>query len=343
MGVAGLLASWASDWPQSRARSRATFRSGFEPDDDYLAASGAASGCSPGSILSLACHGTRWLTRQGHGEKARAILARVGGDEFALLLPNTGLQGAWELISRLQRALAGREVVADGVAAGRAAAEADLEHIVGGHVRRVATMTSTDMKSLLAARSELNQALTDNPLGDTFTDICSAHEDYMWEVKAADGTHQGLFYFDIYARTGKRSGAWMSSYRDQDGLGESGHSPIIHNNSNFVKGAPGEPVLISWDDARTFFHEFGHNIGLNHVAIHRDLALAQGRAIDSGAEGAADQALDFLRAPGLLAGSGLAPHPGMRGAGQHPVFRRHPTLAGIAHEGRHAFFECCGA
>ena len=60
-----------------------------------------------------------------------------------------------------------------------------LEHIVGGHVRRVATMTSTDMKSLLAARSELNQALTDNPLGDTFTGICSAHEDYMWEVKAS--------------------------------------------------------------------------------------------------------------------------------------------------------------
>lgn len=60
-----------------------------------------------------------------------------------------------------------------------------LEHIVGGHVRRVATMTASDMKSLMAARSEINQALTDNPLGDTFTEICSAHEDYMWEVKAA--------------------------------------------------------------------------------------------------------------------------------------------------------------
>ena len=60
-----------------------------------------------------------------------------------------------------------------------------LEHIVGGHVRRIATMSAADMKSLLAARSEINQALTDNPLGDTFTGICSAHEDYMWEVKAA--------------------------------------------------------------------------------------------------------------------------------------------------------------
>ena len=60
-----------------------------------------------------------------------------------------------------------------------------LEHIVGGHVRRVATMSATDMKSLMSARSELNQALSDNPLGDTFTEICSAHEDYMWEVVAS--------------------------------------------------------------------------------------------------------------------------------------------------------------
>ncbi len=59
-----------------------------------------------------------------------------------------------------------------------------LEHIVGGHVRRVATMTAKDMKSLMAARSKLNTALTDNPLGDTFTQICNAHEDYMWDVKA---------------------------------------------------------------------------------------------------------------------------------------------------------------
>lgn len=57
-----------------------------------------------------------------------------------------------------------------------------LEHIVGGHVRRIATMNATDMKSLMAARSEINQALSDNPLGDAFTNICSAHEDYMWEV-----------------------------------------------------------------------------------------------------------------------------------------------------------------
>ena len=60
-----------------------------------------------------------------------------------------------------------------------------LEHIVGGTVRRIATMTATDMKSVLAARAEINEALTDNPLGDTFTEICDSHEDYMWNVVAS--------------------------------------------------------------------------------------------------------------------------------------------------------------
>ena len=67
---------------------------------------------------------------------------------------------------------------------GKLASWGYLEHIVGGHVRRIATMSAADMKSLMAARSEINQALTDNPLGDTFTGICSAHEDYMWNVRA---------------------------------------------------------------------------------------------------------------------------------------------------------------
>lgn len=60
-----------------------------------------------------------------------------------------------------------------------------LEHIVGSQIRRVETMTATDMKSLLATRAELIQAFTDNPLGDTFTEICDSHDDYMWEVTAS--------------------------------------------------------------------------------------------------------------------------------------------------------------
>jgi len=60
-----------------------------------------------------------------------------------------------------------------------------LEHIVGGQFRRLATMSASDMKSLMAARAEINDAFSDNPLGDTFTDICDSHADYMWEIKAS--------------------------------------------------------------------------------------------------------------------------------------------------------------
>jgi peptidyl-dipeptidase Dcp len=79
----------------------------------------------------------------------------------------------------------------------------------------------------------------------------------VWEVTGRDGGHVGLWYLDPYGRDGKLSGAWMNAYRDQERV----HSPIttiVSNNSNFVKAAEGEPVLISWDDARTLFHEFGH-------------------------------------------------------------------------------------
>ncbi len=80
----------------------------------------------------------------------------------------------------------------------------------------------------------------------------------VWEVTdRTTGHHIGLWYFDPYARQGKRSGAWMNAYRRQERF-EKPTTTIVSNNSNFVKGAAGEPVLISWDDATTLFHEFGH-------------------------------------------------------------------------------------
>jgi peptidyl-dipeptidase Dcp len=80
----------------------------------------------------------------------------------------------------------------------------------------------------------------------------------VWEVvDRPTGRHVGLWYFDPYARPGKRSGAWMNAYRSQERF-DGPVTTIVSNNSNFVRGAPGEPVLISWDDARTLFHEFGH-------------------------------------------------------------------------------------
>ncbi|WP_168566294.1 M3 family metallopeptidase [Crateriforma spongiae] len=79
----------------------------------------------------------------------------------------------------------------------------------------------------------------------------------VWEVTDGDGEHVGLWYLDPYAREGKRSGAWMTDYRPQSAMGEN-LTPIVSNNSNFVEAPEGEVTLISWDDAVTLFHEFGH-------------------------------------------------------------------------------------
>jgi len=85
------------------------------------------------------------------------------------------------------------------------------------------------------------------------------HEDVkVWEVKdKTSGEHIGLWYLDPFARSGKRSGAWATMYRDHTTF-DGEKTVLASNNSNFIKGAPGEPVLVSWDDAETLFHEFGH-------------------------------------------------------------------------------------
>ena len=84
----------------------------------------------------------------------------------------------------------------------------------------------------------------------------------------------GLWYLDPYARPGKRSGAWATSYRGHSTV--DGETTVLSsNNSNFIKGAPGEPVLVSWDDASTFFHEFGH-------ALHALSSNVDYRALNGG-------------------------------------------------------------
>jgi peptidyl-dipeptidase Dcp len=104
------------------------------------------------------------------------------------------------------------------------------------------------------------------------TDLPVAHPDIrVFEVRR-DGARAGLWYFDPYARAGKSSGAWMNEYRPQEHL--TGQiTPIVSNNANFVKAAPGEAILISWDDAVTLFHEFGHALhGLNSNVTYPSLA-----------------------------------------------------------------------
>nr|GFC98301.1 probable cytosolic oligopeptidase A [Tanacetum cinerariifolium] len=91
-------------------------------------------------------------------------------------------------------------------------------------------------------------------------DVPVYHPDVkVWQVNdRTTGKQVGLWYFDPYARPGKNSGAWMNAYRKQERLDGQPVTTIVSNNSNFVKGKDGEPVLISWTDATTLFHEFGH-------------------------------------------------------------------------------------
>jgi peptidyl-dipeptidase Dcp len=116
-----------------------------------------------------------------------------------------------------------------------------------------------ELNSMIAA----SYAMAARLYGLTFTEITGTvpvfHPDVrVFEVTDTEsGRHVGLFYRDDFARQYKRSGAWAAAYRDQR-LWDGPVTAIASNNNNFVKGAPGEPVLISLDDARTLFHEFGH-------------------------------------------------------------------------------------
>lgn len=91
-------------------------------------------------------------------------------------------------------------------------------------------------------------------------DVPVYHPDVrVWQVNdKTTGKQVGLWYFDPCARPGKRSGAWMNAYRKQERIDGQEVTTIVSNNANFVKGKDGEPVLISWTDATTLFHEFGH-------------------------------------------------------------------------------------
>jgi peptidyl-dipeptidase Dcp len=98
----------------------------------------------------------------------------------------------------------------------------------------------------------------------------------VWEVRR-DGDHVGLFYFDPYARPHKLSGAWMNAYRSQERF-DGEVTTIVSNNCNYMKPAPGKPVLVSWDDAVTLFHEFGH--GLHGLASNVRYPSLSGTNVD---------------------------------------------------------------
>lgn len=109
------------------------------------------------------------------------------------------------------------------------------------------------------------------------TDLPTYHPDVrVWEMMNEAGDVVGLFYGDYFARPGKRGGAWMSSFRPQNG--QTGDIPIIINNCNYNRPAEGEPALISFTDASTLFHEFGH--GLHGLLSSTEYASLAGTSVD---------------------------------------------------------------
>ena len=135
------------------------------------------------------------------------------------------------------------------------------------------------LDSVVAAAFDCAQRL----FGLQFTaraDIPVYHPDvHAYEVRNAQGAMVGVFLQDNFARPNKRSGAWMSNLRLQTRnvqQGEAAQLPVILNNNNFAKGAAGEPTLLSMDDARTLFHEFGHGLhGLLSNVTYKRLSGTQ--------------------------------------------------------------------
>lgn len=119
-------------------------------------------------------------------------------------------------------------------------------------------------------------------------DLALYHPDVRaWEVKDAAGQHVGIFLGDYFARPSKRSGAWMSAFRSQEKL-KSDIRPIIVNVMNFAKAPAGEPALLTFDDAHTLFHEFGH--ALHGLLSNVTYPLVSGTSV----------ARDFVELPSQL-------------------------------------------
>ncbi len=188
-------------------------------------------------------------------------MAKTPEQAFALL------EAVWPAaLARVEEEVADMQAIADAEGAGITIAPWDYRYYAEKVRKAKYDLDSDEVKQYLqldklieamlyVAGEVFNFDFTPVPEGS----VPAFHPDVgVWEVTNREtGDHVGVWYLDPFARTGKRSGAWASSYRSHetfDGL----RTPLGSNNSNFIKGAPGEPVLVSWSDAETLFHEFGH-------------------------------------------------------------------------------------
>jgi peptidyl-dipeptidase Dcp len=188
-------------------------------------------------------------------------MAKTPEQAFALL------EAVWPAaLARVEEEVADMQAIADAEGAGITIAPWDYRYYAEKVRKAKYDLDSDEVKQYLqldklieamlyVAGEVFNFDFTPVPEGS----VPAFHPDVgVWEVTNREtGDHVGVWYLDPFARTGKRSGAWASSYRSHETF-DGPKTPLGSNNSNFIKGAPGEPVLVSWSDAETLFHEFGH-------------------------------------------------------------------------------------
>jgi peptidyl-dipeptidase Dcp len=177
------------------------------------------------------------------------------------------LQAVWPAaLARVEEEVADMQAIADAEGAGITIEPWDYRYYAEKVRKAKYDLDSDEVKQYLQLDNLINAMhfVAGELFNFEFTPVPEGsvpvfHEDVnVWEVKdGRSGDHIGVWYLDPFARPGKRSGAWATSYRSYETF-DGKKTPIGSNNSNFIKGAPGEPVLISWSDAETLFHEFGH-------------------------------------------------------------------------------------
>jgi peptidyl-dipeptidase Dcp len=210
-------------------------------------------------ILALRAERARLLGFPTHAHwRVEDSMART--PERAMVL----MEAVWPAaVARVREDVAAMQAVADADGAGIAIAPWDYRHYAE-KVRKARYDLDEDLVKPYLQLDKLREGMfwVAAELFDLhFTPARGVpvyHPDVrVWAVADGTGKAVGLWYFDPWARPGKQSGAWENAYRKQERL--DGEVPaIVSNNSNFVKGKAGEPVLVSWTDARTLFHEFGH-------------------------------------------------------------------------------------
>jgi len=177
------------------------------------------------------------------------------------------LETVWDAsVARVHEEVADMQAVADAEKAGITIAPWDYRYYAEKVRRAKYDLDSDEVKQYLQLGKLVDamHMVAHEVFGLKFTPVPAGtvpvfHPDVeVFEVTDRDsGAHVGLWYLDAFARQGKRSGAWATTYRSHSTF-DGKETVLGSNNSNFIKGEPGEPVLVSWSDAETLFHEFGH-------------------------------------------------------------------------------------